>query len=273
VTTGDIPGRAFGRSRAARGLIALELPFGTVLDDPVVEWRRLFAELFGTAMLVLVAAGGAVVNAVVPGSVSPAARVVAPGLVVMALIYSTGAVGGAHLNPAVTLAFAVRRNFPWIRVPGYIAMQLLGAVGAAVVLRAVFGNVGELGATLPGPGVSGGQAFTVEILLTLGLVTVILGTATGAKNIGPNAAIAVGGYVALAGLWAAAVSGASMNPARSLGPALVGGHWRVWWVDVAGPLAGGMIAVAFAWLLRGPPSPAAAEAAQGLLGRHQGPAT
>jgi aquaporin Z len=248
-----------------RALIVLEPPFGHQFDDPTVEWRRLFAEFFGTAMLVLVAAGGPVVNSVVPGSVSPNARVVAPGLVVMALIYSTGAVGGAHLNPAVTLSFAVRGHFPWIRVPGYVVMQLLGAVAAAGALRALFGNVGDLGATLPGPGVSSGQALLVEILVTLGLVTVILGTATGGKNIGPNAAIAVGAYVALAGLWASPISGVSMNPARSIGPAIVGAHWTAWWIYVVGPAAGGLIAVACAWLLRGPPSSAADEAAQGLL--------
>jgi aquaporin Z len=187
-------------------------------------------------------------------------------MVVMAIIYSTGAVGGAHLNPAVTVAFAMRGNFPWIRVPGYVVMQLVGALTAAGVLRATFGDVGSLGATMPGPGISSGQALVVEILLTAGLVTVILGTASGAKNIGANAAIAVGAYVALAGLWAAPVSGASMNPARSIGPALVGTEWAAWWVYVIGPLVGGLVAVAFAWLLRGPPSPAADEAAQGLLG-------
>jgi len=244
----------------------LEPPFGARLDDPVVEWRRLFAELFGTTMLVLVAAGGPVVDTVVAGSVSPTARVVAPGLMVMALIYSTGAVGGAHLNPAVTLSFAVRGNFPWIRVPGYVIMQILGAIAATAGLRAVFGDVGDLGATLPGQGVSTGQALAVEILLTLGLVTVILGTASGAKNVGPNAAIAIGAYVALAGLWAAPISGASMNPARSLGPALVGARWDSWWIYVVGPAVGGVVAVGCAWLLRGPPSPAANDAAQGLLG-------
>ena len=251
--------------RPTHALLALELPFGHHFDDPVVEWRRLFAEFFGTALLVLVAAGAPVVNSVVDGSVSPTARVVAPGLMVMALIYSTGAVAGAHLNPAVTLCFAVRGNFPWIRVPGYVLMQMLGAIAASTTLRAMFGNVGDLGATLPASGASPGQALAIEILLALGLVTVILGTASGAKNVGANAAIAVGAYVALAGLWAAPISGASMNPARSLGPALVGGHWDDWWIYVLGPTAGGFIAVACAWMLRGPPSPAGNEAAQGSL--------
>ncbi len=251
--------------RPSRGLIALELPFGDDLADPLVEWRRLFAEFFGTAILVFVAAGGPVVNAVVQGSVSPTARVVAPGLVVMALIYSTGAVGGAHLNPAVTLSFAVRGNFPWIRVPGYMLMQLLGAIVASTSLRAAFGNAGNLGATLRAPAVSPAQALFIETLLTLGLVTVILGTASGAKNVGPNAAIAIGGYVALAGMWAAPISGASMNPARSIGPALIGDHWVDWWIYIVGPTAGGLIAVTCAWLLRGAPSLAGNQAAQGML--------
>jgi aquaporin Z len=260
----------FERHEQPRALLSLEPPFGSVFDEPIVEWRRLFAEFFGTSLLVLVAAGAPIVNEVVAGSVSPTARVVAPGLMVMALIYSTGAVAGAHLNPAVTLCFAVRGNFPWKRVPGYAIMQAAGAITAALSLRAVFGNVGDLGATLPAMNVSTGQALAVEIMLTLGLMTVILGTASGAKNVGANAAIAVGAYVALAGMWAAPISGASMNPARSFGPALVGGHWDEWWIYAVGPVGGGLIAVGCAWLLRGPPSLAGNEAAQGSIDADDG---
>ncbi len=172
--------------RTLEHLVVLELPFGDRFDDPVVEGRRLFAELLGTAMLVLVAAGGGVVDAVVAGSVSPNAAAVAPGLVVMALIYSTGAVGGAHFNPAVTISFAVRGNFPWFRVPGYVAMQLLGAVAAVLALRGLFGDVGDLGASHPGAGISSWQATAFEMLLTLGLVTVILGTASKRRISGPT---------------------------------------------------------------------------------------
>ena len=156
------------------------------------------------------------VNAAAPGTVSPSAQAVAPGLMVMAVIYFVGAVGGAHLNPAVTFSFALRHNFPWLRVPGYVVMQLIGATLAASFLRVVFGNIGDLGATMAGPGFTDKTAMVIEALLTLGLVSVVLGTASGARNIGTNAALAVGGYVALAGLWAAPVTGASMNPARSL---------------------------------------------------------
>lgn len=248
-----------------RTIFALKPPFGVRFDEPRVEWRRLFAEFFGTLMLVIVAAGAPIVNAVSGGGVSPTAQVVAPGLMVMALIYAIGAVGGAHFNPAVTVCFAVRGNFPWIRVPGYILMQLLGAATAAAFLRAMFGNVADLGATLPAAGIGNGQALALEVLLTLGLVSVILGTASGAKNIGTNAALAVGAYVAMAGMWAAPIAGASMNPARSFGPALIGGHWRSAWVYIVGPLAGGLLAVAVAWLLRGPPSSAGSQAAQGNI--------
>jgi aquaporin Z len=227
------------------------------------EWRRLFAEVLGTFLLVLVAAGGAVVNARSNGQVPLDARVVAPGLMVMAVIYFMGTVSGAHLNPAVTLAFALRGNFPWRRVPGYLAAEMIGSLLAACFLRATFGSVGRLGVTEPGVGISGGTTTLIEIVLTVGLVSVILGTASAGRNIGANAALAVAGYIILAGLWAAPISGASMNPARSLGPAIVGGHWTDWWAYIAGPIGGAGVAVAFAWILRGPPSKAATEAAQG----------
>ena len=127
---------------------------------------------------------------------------------------------------------------------------------------------GVLAGLAPGRGIGVGTALVMEIMLTFGLVTVILGTASGARNVGHNAAIAVGGYVALAGLWASLVSGASMNPARSLGPALVSGNLHSIWIYLAGPLAGGLLAVALAWALRGPPSPAADQAAQGSADGH-----
>ena len=234
--------------------------------DTTYEWRRLFSEIFGTFLLVLVAAGAPVVDAVSHGQVPLDAQVVAPALMVMGIIYFMGMVSGAHLNPAVTLAFATRGNFPWQRVPGYLGAQLIGAVGASLVLRGLFGNVAHLGATLPGDGFSSLKVVIVEALLSLGLISVILGTASGARNVGANAALAVGGYIALAGLWAAPVTGASMNPARSFGPQLVGGDWTSWWAYVVGPILGGAVAVGVAWILRGPPSKAANAAAQGELG-------
>ena len=241
----------------------LQTPWTRNFADLTFEWRRLFSEALGTFFLVLAAAGGAVVNQRSHGQVPLDARVVAPGLMVMAVIYFMGTVSGAHLNPAVTLAFALRRNFPWRRVPGYVVAQLAGSVGAAGFLLATFGNIGHLGVTEPGAGISAATTTLIEVVLTVGLVSVILGMASGARNIGANAALAVAGYIILAGLWAAPITGASMNPARSLGPALVGGHWHDWWTYIVGPIAGGIIAVGFAWILRGPPSTAADQAAQG----------
>src|SRR6202167_3423866 len=159
------------------------------LDDSY-EWRRVFSELFGTFLLVLAAAGGAMVNARFGGDVtSHAALVVAPALTVAAIILFMGAVSGAHLNPAVSLAFALRGDFPWRRVPGYIIIQLAGATLACLFLRLVFGNIGHLGATLPGPGYKPWQALLMEIVLTTLLVSVILGTASAAQNGGAIAAL------------------------------------------------------------------------------------
>src|SRR5258708_2095363 len=202
----------------ARHLLTLEFGDRKDFDHPRQEWRRLFSELLGTFFLVLVAAGGGLLHA--KGQISLPAAVVAPGLMVLAIILFMGAVSGAHLNPAVSLAFALRGDFPWKRVPGYIIIQLVGATLACLFLRLVFGNIEHLGATLPGAGYKNWQALLMEIVLTALLVSVILGTASAAQNVCAIAALGVGGYIALAGLWAAPVSGVSMNPARSFGPPL-----------------------------------------------------
>src|SRR4051794_30360433 len=236
---------------AIAGLVALESPWSREFDDARMEWRRLFSEFFGTFLLVLAGAGGAVVDAASGGQIGRGAGVSAPGLMVMAMILFMGAVSGAHLNPAVTLAFALRGDFPWRRVPGYIVVQLVAAVVACLVLRVLFGNIGGLGSTLPGAGFTDLQAVVVELLLTMGLVSTILGTASTAQNVGPMSALAVGGYIVLAGLWSSPVSGASMNPARSFGPALVGGDFSAYWVYLAGPVLGAALAVGVAFLLRG----------------------
>jgi aquaporin Z len=235
--------------------------------DSHYEWRRVFAELLGTFFLALVAAGGGMVNARFGGHVIPnSALVVAPALMVMAIILFMGAVSGAHLNPAVTVAFALRSDFPWRRVPNYVIAQFAGAVLATLLLWALIGRHGSAGLTLPGPGISTVTAMFWEMLLTVGLVSTILGTASGAQAVGSFAAIAVGSYIALAGLWGSPVSGTSMNPARSLGPALVLGDWTSWWAYLVGPVAGGVIAVGIAYVLRGPGGGKhGAEAAQGKL--------
>jgi len=220
-------------------------------DDPRFEGRRLFSELFGTFFLVLVAAGGAVVNAKSGGQIPLAVRVTAPGLMVMAMILFMGAVSGAHFNPVVSVGFAMRGDFPWKRVPGYVIAQLLGSVLAVVLLRVTLGDIGGLGTTEPGAGISATSALVFEAVLTLGLLSTILGTASGAQNIGVFGALGVGAYIVLAGLWSAPISGTSMNPARSLGPMIVAGNFHDWWVYLIGPFIGGILAVGVAWILRG----------------------
>ncbi len=220
-------------------------------QDPSQEWRRLFSELLGTFFLVLVAAGGGMMGDAFPNTITRTAAVVAPGLMVMAIIMFMGKVSGAHLNPAVSIAFALRRDFPWRRVPGYIVVQLAGATLAALFLHAVINVSAVHGSNYVAPGYSAGAAFWMELILTLGLVSVILGTASGAQNIGVIAALGVAGYIALAGLWGSPISGASMNPARTFGPDLVGGKFTDYWVYVAGPIAGAALAAAVAFVLRG----------------------
>lgn len=236
--------------------------------DDRYEGRRLFTEVLGTFFLVLVAVGAGMVNARFGGdAVSPAAQVVAPGLMVAAIILFMGAVSGAHLNPGVSIAFALRGNFPWKRVPFYIVAQLAGAILATLLLWALIGKHGAAGLALPNHGISTTTAMVWEMVLTVGLVSTILGTASGAQQVGPFAAVGVGSYIALAGLWGAPVSGASMNTARSLGSALVLNDWTSWWAYLVGPLAGAVIAVGIAFVLRGRGGGlAGTQAAQGTLG-------
>jgi aquaporin Z len=238
------------------GWVAAEVQHNVVqpivdFRDPHQEWRRLFSELLGTFFLVLVAAGGGMMGAAFPNTISRTAAVVAPGLMVMAIIMFMGKVSGAHLNPAVSIAFALRRDFQWGRVPGYIIVQLTGATLAALVLHALINVSAVHGSNYVASGYSAGTGFWMELILTFGLVSVILGTASGAQNIGIIAALGVGAYIALAGLWGSPISGASMNPARTFGPDLVGGRFTDYWVYVAGPIVGGALAVGIAYVLRG----------------------
>jgi aquaporin Z len=234
--------------------------------DDSYEWRRLFAEVFGTFLLVFVAVGGPMASARIGGKeISPAVLAAAPGLMVLAIILFMGTVSGAHLNPAVTLAFCLRGDFPLRRVTMYIVAQFAGAVIATLVLVALIGKQGQAGLTLPGHGISTVAAMGWEAVLTAGLVSVILGTSSGAQQIGSLAAFGVGSYIALAGLIGAGISGASMNPARSFGPALVLGDWTSWWAYLAGPLIGAAVAVGIAYILRGRGG-GGRRAAEGTLG-------
>ncbi|BAY10820.1 major intrinsic protein [Calothrix sp. NIES-2098] len=232
-------------------------------DKRIKDWRCLFAELLGTFLLTLVAAGADVIEAATHHELGHAAKVVAPGLLVMAMIYTVGEVSGAHFNPVVTLAFAIRRDFSWRRVPSYWLAQFVGAILAALFLRSLFGNVGHLGATHPDAQYGAFAAVMMELVLTLLLVSVILGTAQQHRLVGHNAAVAVGGTIALCGLFASPISGASMNPARSLGPDIVAGTLSNTWIYGVGPIAGAILATLCAWLLHGNPSEDEVKAAEG----------
>ncbi len=205
------------------------------------------AEAAGTFALVLAGCGAIIVDAQT-GALGHVGVSATFGLVIGAMIYATGHLSGAHFNPAVTLAFAATRHFPWRRVPGYVAAQLLGALAAALVLRAALGNVAHLGATVPGELVTLPGWLLVEFLLTATLMFVIASVATDGRAVGAMAGTAIGGTVALSALWAGPLTGASMNPARSLGPAVASGAadalgalWAYLVVPVLGALAGALL--------------------------------
>ncbi len=227
-------------------------------------WIRLIIEFAGAFVLVTVAAGSGVINHYVGGTpVTRAAAVIAPGAAVMAMIYAWGPLSGLHINPAVTFAFWARQVFPGSWVLSYWAAQFAGAIAAAGFLEGTFGHV-TAGGTYP-IATPGGQwrSLVMELVLTAILVSIILNTATGSRSIGHNAAIAVGATVALDGLFASPISGASMNPARSLGPDIVGLDFTGWWVYVVGPVAGAVIAVIIITAVRGLPRKAETKAAEG----------
>jgi aquaporin Z len=212
--------------------------------------RRLTAEAFGTFALVFVAAGGDAMGRLSGDEVSAAARAVAPGLMVAALIYSIGDTSGAHFNPIVTLAFALKRLIPALWLPAYWGAQLAGALVASGVALLLFGGAVDTAVSKPKL-VSDAGAVAIEAILTLLLVSVIVGTADRFRVVGPNAALAVGATIALCGLIAGPIEGASMNPARSLAPALVTGDIGDAWIYVVGPALGAVAAVLLTMFLHG----------------------
>ena len=248
------------KARSDQAVIQAEHEF----RDPGREWRRLFAEFIGTWLTTIVILGARAVGVESGGEVTLAMGFTARGLMTMGAILFLGAISGAHLNPVVTLGFAARGNFPWQRVPGYLVAQLAGAVAAAALVAAIFGNLVSAGATTPGRGISDWQAAAIEVILTAGLIHTILGTASDARNMGTNNALAVGAYTVLAGFWAGPASGASMNSFRSLAPDIMRWDFSKTWIYFVGPLVGMGFGVAFEWLLKGPPTAAGNVAAQGV---------
>lgn len=208
--------------------------------------RRVGAELIGTYALVTAGCGAIMVNGAT-GALTHVGVALTFGLVIMVMIAATGHLSGAHFNPAVTLAFALTRHFPWREAPAYALGQLSGAVAGALTLRALLGTTASLGATLPSGSTM--QSLGLEVLLTAVLMFVIISVATDTRAVGQLAALAIGGTVALDALWGGPISGASMNPARSFGPALVAGAWRDHWIYWVGPLIGASLGgLIYQWL-------------------------
>lgn len=203
--------------------------------------KKAFAEFLGTFILVFAGTGAIVIDGASHGSIGHAGVALTFGLVVLAMIYAFGDVSGAHLNPAVTTGFAVAGRFPWNEVPRYIGAQLLGAFAASGLLRLLFPSDQVLGATLPAG--SEIQSLVLEIVLTFILMLVILCVSTGAKEKGITAGIAVGAVIGLEAMFAGPICGASMNPGRSIAPALVSGHLEHLWIYIVGPVLGALLAV------------------------------
>ena len=214
--------------------------------------QALLAEAIGTFALVFAGAGAIMVDEQTDGALGQVGIALTFGLVIMAMIYAVGHISGAHFNPAVSFAFALTRHFPWPRVAGYWAAQIFGALTAALLLRASLGNLANVGATLPSG--SGGQAFLWETTLTFFLMFVIMAVATDTRAVGEAAAIAIGGTVALDALFGGPITGASMNPARSIGPAVAAGELGDLWIYVAAPIAGASLGALAYQLLRGEPT-------------------
>ncbi len=210
--------------------------------------RALLAEVVGTFALVFAGCGAIMVDAKT-GALGHVGVAISFGLVIMVMIYAVGHISGAHFNPAVSFAFAISRHFPWPRVPLYWTAQLAGALAAALVLRGSLGNIAHVGATLPSG--SDGQAFLWEGVLTFLLMFVIMAVATDTRAVGEAAAIAIGATVGLDAMFGGPITGASMNPARSLGPAIASSTYTAIWVYLAAPLVGAAVGAFTYQFLRG----------------------
>ncbi len=211
--------------------------------------HRCAAEAFGTFALVFAGTGAIVIDGVTGGAIGHVGVALTFGLVVMAMIYAVGDVSGAHLNPAVTVGFWLARRLPGRSVAPYVAAQVVGAFAASGLLRLLFGTTATLGATRPAGGAA--QSFVLLLVLAWILMFVILSVSTGPKEIGVMAGIAVGGVIGLEAMFAGPISGAGMNPARSLAPAVVAGHIEHLWLYLVAPVVGATLAVPTVWATRG----------------------
>jgi aquaporin NIP len=212
--------------------------------------RRALAEGLAAFALVFAGCGAIVTDAVRDGPLGAVGVGLVFGLVIMVMVYATGHLSGAHINPAVTLAFTLTRHFPGREAAAYVAAQVVGAIAAALLLGAAWdGSPADLGATVPTVGA--GTAVLYEIVLTAVLMFVIMAVATDTRAVGAGAAIAIGGAVGLDALFGGPITGASMNPARSLGPALASGEWQDFWVYLAGPFAGAALGALAYQAIRG----------------------
>ena len=210
--------------------------------------RELAAEAMGTFILIFAGTGAILIQSQT-GAITHPGIALTFGLVVMSLIYTFGDVSGAHFNPAVTIGFAAAGRFPWLKVPTFLAAQAIGALLASALLNALFPSPRTLGETLPaGPAM---QSFWLEVVLTWFLMLAILGVSSGAKEKGLTAAIAIGGVIGLEAMFAGPVCGASMNPFRSLAPAMVSGHLEHLWMYLTAPVLGALLAVPSNWIVRG----------------------
>jgi aquaporin NIP len=210
--------------------------------------KKYLAEFIGTYALVFFGTGAAIVNEVIPGSVTHVGIAITFGLIIMAMIYALGEKSGAHLNPAVTIGFAVNGNFPLKEIAPYIISQVAGAFVASAVLKLLFPSSVLLGATIPSG--SNMQSFVLEFILTFFLVLVIINVATGSKEQGLFAGIAIGSVVLLEAMFAGPISGASMNPARSLAPAIISGEMNQVWIYVTAPVLGAVTAIGIYKLMK-----------------------
>jgi MIP family channel proteins len=224
------------------------------VDTSLDLGRRAAAEGLAAFALVFAGCGAIVANAQYDGALGAVGVAMVFGLIIMVMVYATGHLSGAHINPAVTIAFTLSRHFPARDAVAYVTAQCAGAICGALVLLAVWPDKpGDLGATVPSIGV--GSAAVYELILTAILMFVILAVATDTRAVGAGAAIAIGGTVGLDALFGGPVTGASMNPARSLGPALAAGEWTDFWVYIVGPVSGAALGALGYQVVRGGPAP------------------